>query len=309
MGIVTEGLIGYWHYQQGINGSTWENIAPSTKGQYNGTINGAVLQADGMFFDGVDDSVDFPNLGISGTSFTLEIKGGYSGNSGYLMIAGFTHRIGFWNSSNFVQSIFNGGGFTNSANNTIVAGQSYTLTYRYDKSKSLEELFINGVSVKTRTGATTTNLNTTFKMAYDSVNQTKYSGAIPYLRIYNRALTNQEIQQNYQEGTNIGLVEQLPVNEPPKVVSLSSDTFKVSHIIGFDVSLVKFKFDKDVVEWRINQLGSSHDTGVVIESGSNVTANVEIVAAVNSTDLTSEGQNRLNIYGKDVDGNWTSYED
>ena len=73
--IVTNGLVGYWNSKQGVNGTVWENIAPSTKGKYNGTTYGAILQSSGMSFDGVDDYVDIGAIQSidKGTDFEVEI--------------------------------------------------------------------------------------------------------------------------------------------------------------------------------------------------------------------------------------------
>lgn len=78
-GIITDGLVGYWHAKQGISGTTWKNIAPLTVGNYDGTISGnPVLQSNGLFFDGVDDKVVIPSFPGLDNNFTYQILTGFS---------------------------------------------------------------------------------------------------------------------------------------------------------------------------------------------------------------------------------------
>lgn len=302
-GIVTDGLVGYWHYKQGVNSNQWENIAPDTKGSYNGQINGAVLQNDGMYFDGVDDSVVFPNLGIVNKSFTLEVRGYYSGKNGYLVIDGFTHRIGFF-TNNIIQSLMGGGGFTNSPANTITIGNWYHLTYRYNYKIKVEELFVNGNRVASRSNATTTNLNVSLCMSYTSVNATKYNGLIPYLRVYDRELSDMEISQNYTVGTDVGLENQ---TNHPVITKLVVDKEKISDEETMNQSIITVQFDKDVSEYVARLNGSDYSTGALVHQGGAVSANTDAQAIIDWDELSSEGANRINIYGKGENGQWTPY--
>ncbi|MDX8365490.1 hypothetical protein [Cytobacillus sp. IB215665] len=73
-------------------------------------------------------------------------------------------------------------------------------------------------------------------------------------------------------------------------------------------SVVIFSFSEDVQAWTVNVLGTSHDTGQVADNGGGTTAGTVITAEVDWTELYQEGQNRINIYGQDLNGNWSSYE-
>lgn len=101
-------------------------------------------------------------------------------------------------------------------------------------------------------------------------------------------------------------LEEPPISNPPTVTIVSQSQQKVSDENGVDRATVTFTFDQDVTEWKVNVLGSSHDTGTLADSGGAVTQGTEITAEIDYTELYQEGQNRINIYGKN--GEWTPYE-
>ena len=108
-------------------------------------------------------------------------------------------------------------------------------------------------------------------------------------------------------------------------------TFKLSYMDGFDSSLVTFKSDVDIVAWRINRLGTSWNSGDLLEeekfdwSAANnktwsflesnsiswaqmafIEAGVSITSQIQAEEL-QEGTQRINVYGKDRSGCWSSY--
>lgn len=98
---------------------------------------------------------------------------------------------------------------------------------------------------------------------------------------------------------------------PPIVNVISATRMKLSNNEGMDESsiLFKFGFDQDISEWRVVLLGSSHDTGTILDSGNFVSRGSELIAIVNASQLYSEGDNRINFYGKSFGGEWTPYND
>lgn len=53
----------------------------------------------------------------------------------------------------------------------------------------------------------------------------------------------------------------------PKVKIHEVTRFKISSVPGNDVSYVKFSFDRPVVEYSVNVLGTSHNTGIIAGRG------------------------------------------
>ncbi len=83
---------------------------------------------------------------------------------------------------------------------------------------------------------------------------------------------------------------------------------KISLIDEMNFSVLKFKFDTDVDEYKVNILGSSHDTGIEgVHSTDKVFANTEITILIFGENLPNEGLNRVNIYGRNFNG-WTLYD-
>lgn len=313
--IVTDGLVGYWHYKQGVVGNTWGNISPNTRGEHDGVINGATLQSDGMYFNKSSSpyhEVTISSLptSLSTGSLTFELE-----LTPINMGIGRDFLASYKSISRWSAPYYN---ITNRYDNVIVYrsqpssseftdaiapamfGQSSFIQMRYDKSIDRGDIYHNGVKVVAS--------KQIWLRLYDSINIGYYSGEfkVKFLRIYDRFLTDQEIAQNYSVGTEVGL-PQTPVSSPPKVTVVSASKQKISDEPNMDRSIVTFKFDKDVTQWTVNVLGASHDTGFVADSGGTVIAGTEIVAEIDWTELQQEGQNKVNIYGKDSDGNWTPY--
>lgn len=209
MGIVTDGLVGYWHYAQGYNNGVWQNIAPATVGQYNGTVNGGVsLVSDGVTFDGTTGYINIGALplltGLS--SFTLQVLvGSVTSGATSLYSIGLasdsSNRYGITFANNYPKftSVVNSA--TNSmspSSNTLGSGMA---TVTVDSSG--RKLYLNNSSPN-KSDTTTITLPT---INYVSIGCIYYgtplvpnyffNGKIRAVRIYNRALTQAEITQNY----------------------------------------------------------------------------------------------------------------
>jgi hypothetical protein len=312
MPIVTDGLIGYWHYQQGVSGSTWENIAPSTQGQHNGQINGAVLQSDGMYFDGVDDGVSISDV-PDNTVFTLDLI--FKSNAHVASIM--SHYISSSNRSH-LQLLFDGTGvrWSNNRGTWVPSSSGYQNVLRSNvievltirKTSSNLDFFVNGQMIGTAGSQSTQRFGGDIYLGarfYAGSYYDRFPGIITAFRLYSESLSDEEITQNYTVGTAIGLDDEPPPQEPPKptVINISRNT--LSDEPNMDRATVTFTFDQDVTEWKVNVLGSSHDTGTLADSGGAVTQGTEITAEIDWTELYQEGQNRINIYGKN--GEWTPY--
>ncbi|PLR99662.1 hypothetical protein [Bacillus sp. T33-2] len=302
MPIVTEGLLGYWNYQQGINGSTWENLAPITKGTNNGTIFGATLQDDGLYFDGVDDYVEV--LGNFPAAVTIEIIVSVS-NVVNCAIVGYgagTNRISIINSRN--AWVYRGASRLLNSFPTIVANSQYYFAGSVSTANAIFNMDAN--TPITYASNYILSADTIFRMG-GITGQPFFNGKIKVVRIYNRALTQAELNQNRAEGTNIGL-ETTPPSATPVVTIASTSRTKLSDEAMMDRSNITFKFDKDITAWEVRVLGTGQGTGTLAASGGSVSANTNIVAEVDWTELYQEGQNKINIYGQGTDGSWTPYD-
>jgi hypothetical protein len=112
----------------------------------------------------------------------------------------------------------------------------------------------------------------------------------------------------------------------PSVLSINIDRDVISDEIGFQEALLTFEFSEPVIEYKIQILGVSEDTGMnahreVKNVGTVATQTVdelklktvaeirqyenELSGVVDYTELYQEGANTVNIYGKALDGSWT----
>lgn len=119
---------------------------------------------------------------------------------------------------------------------------------------------------------------------------------------------------------------------PSPIVNLKNvSAYKISGKDGINKSLATFSFDVPVVEFKVNVLGISHSTGKVAEYGSRtvdemknytvdqmlnftvddaraISNTTDIIAEIDWTELYQEGENRVNIYGRSLNNEWTPYE-
>lgn len=313
--ITTNGLIGYWHYKQGVSGGIWNNIAPDTEGSYNGVINGAIVQANGMYFDGIDDYIEingnFPLVNQS--TYELIVKDiGDQGDIGENHFALFRDNT----KNNFLYYINNSGkyrwrvgsdggnafatvtGMTPTGHIIITTNGNTTNIYQDGKllitTSSVPIYYPNGTAVTLRIGR-------------DIGLARPIKGEIVAFRLYDRALTPQEITKNFDNGTKVGLDEP-STSEPPKVTIISQSRTTLSPVPPMDKATLKFKFDQDVTDWAVMVLGSDYSTGTMAGNGKNVAKDTEISVDILHSMLYQEGDNRINIYGKNKDGLWTPYE-
>jgi hypothetical protein len=118
----------------------------------------------------------------------------------------------------------------------------------------------------------------------------------------------------------------------PNVTIVRISRNKISDEQGIDRSNITFMFDMDVYEYTVRCTGTSPFTGILADLGtksvstqakmtvlemasqtvknvSSFSANTEITAIVDYTELYGEGGNRINIYGlsRDAPQEWTPY--
>lgn len=307
MGIVTDGLVGYWHQTQGFNGSTWSNIAPESN-EYTAQVNGAISQSKGIYFDGSDDLLTLvKNNTLNISEYTLEFYVTTENTQANGGLFEYTYGTGFYDRDyvNFqYSSLYMRSGNSTSGTISNVFYSTPVSEFRITIIRRTNEiLFLFGDA-------------TPFKITHPAVNDfgdfkimngkgSFLKGYLHSVKLYHRALTDTEVTQNYENGISLGL-ESSPSSDIPIVTVLNQDRFTISQT--FDIAIVKFKFDTDVDEWTVRCTGTSPDTGILCDSGGSVTAGTEILATIDYTELYQEGQNRINIYGKNSNGEWTPYD-
>lgn len=98
-----------------------------------------------------------------------------------------------------------------------------------------------------------------------------------------------------------------PTPLAPSVNIVSVDKYKISAVSGANLSHIVFTFDRDVTQWECRVGGTGQGTGFLADSGGAVTVGNQITATIDRTELSSEGQNKVNIYGLN-DVGWTQYQ-
>lgn len=328
MGIVTDGLIFYINHNHALMSGSLESIHPSEH-IYDISVNGALFSDshNGIFFDGVDDNITVSNI-PKVESYSVEIAitktedrtgviiDASEDNASNMFIfvynsteknppsvsIGSSNSVGTSNKGQFPK--------TNPKENELTY-ITYTFESYVNKSGVLDYIvrsYVNNELTATNHGASfrdsDVGLGDKITIGSRSSGFATYKGLLHSLRIYDKVLTDEEVSQNYQMGTDIGLVSE---STSPEVKSISVNNYRVSRVIGYNVSTLEFSFNQDVVEWRVVLLGSSHDTGTILDSGGETISDDKVFSVIATNELFQEGENRINIYGKNADGNWTLY--
>jgi hypothetical protein len=187
------------------SGTTWSDLSGNGN---NGTlVNGVGYSGDNLgslVFDGVDDKVTFPNNTINTSAgITVDVWFKTSSGTKYQDIFDLADSFGVWITTNYPP--LGTGKITASFNTTsgvMVANYVVNTWYQVviSGSGTSNTLYLNGVSVATasQTVATSINLNTARIGNVDGDRAAEYLiGNVASLKLYNRALTASEIQQNY----------------------------------------------------------------------------------------------------------------
>ncbi|QST02511.1 WxL domain-containing protein (plasmid) [Pontibacillus sp. ALD_SL1] len=228
--IVTDGLVGYWHYKEGVDeaGGVWENIAPATKGQYDGVINGGALSTDGVSF-GTGDTflLEDGNRIPEGSGFTVFY-------SVYQSIEDTFHSFYNWDSNalhllhtgefRYYNYIYNTTSGSYEADVTVVQinwdNQPLQIGVTHDYGTKTKRLYVNGTLVITDTYS----FNDKSKnMAYEQELIYGYKGLVKQVKFYNRILSPDEVAHNYtispdEVGLN-GSTSTAPGTTPPAEVT------------------------------------------------------------------------------------------
>lgn len=125
---------------------------------------------------------------------------------------------------------------------------------------------------------------------------------------YNGWLTSYFVVQPLSIRIESNYSDQIQTSPPiPTIVDVSD--YVISDEPNMNTSLITFTFDQDVTEWTVNVIGTSNSTGVVADSGGFAASGTQLQAVVDWNELYSEGENKVNIYGKNSNGDWTLYQE
>lgn len=307
MPIVTDGLLGYWNVKQGVKGDVWLNIAPNSS-LGNATLSNVIIFGEEITTQGAWNSeikIPSPSEFISNVApFTLEFNSLMPQSPSSLM------------NIDAIVEIQSGGSWTSFPNESSTVGTwlngsfgintYYLITYVYNGYNNLK-MYINGNLSFSATTSGTFFLTKSPTMSLGLYNKTAFRS----VKLYNRDLTIDEIQQNYNVGADVGLdVPSEPIDGiPPTVSIIRADKYKISDEEGFNQSIITVSFDMDVQSYVARLNGSDYSTGILVDSGGDILKGEEVDIVVDWDELLYEGENRINIYGQSLDGVWTPYQE
>jgi len=211
-------LVSEWKFDE----NTGTTIADSWNGENTGTLTGAThlptwktgnncISGSCIQFDGIDDYIAIGNSNnlkftkgytaeawvnlssLSGersiitkpASYTFEVSGG-------MLIMAFTTNEA-WH-------------FTQSGNSILSTNTWYHVVGTYDSSINAVKFYINGDLNKTdttsSTGAIVTNNNTVQLGYYNGTFPDIFNGTMDQIRVYNAAISNSKIKEQYYTGLN-----------------------------------------------------------------------------------------------------------
>ncbi|MFH1725517.1 MAG: Ig-like domain-containing protein [Elusimicrobiota bacterium] len=231
-----EGLAHYWNFDDGT--------ARDLAGSNHGTLHGAAPAASGrvggaMSFDG-SSHIDVGTIG-DGPSLTISawIKSDGTGQDQEIMAQG-SWGSGTWQTWlvpwGSAGTAFGVGGPGTYGGPDLTDGQWHQVVGVYDDSDSSQTLYVDGQHVITTVRGYTASPRQTYIGSRPGYSK-NFNGLIDEVAVYARALSPEDIQQAYQDGSqNIGLlydlstsvasieVTILPVNDAPVAQSQAVQT-------------------------------------------------------------------------------------
>jgi len=183
------------------SGTTWSDLAGSNNGAL---TNGPTFDAGnggGIVFDGSDDHMGTLSIPNETGELTCEVAMNYDALNGYHNVfeAGYNVRPMLWiDSANKLECSYSTAstGFTSPSS---YAGQDIIATVIYNSNSSPGvKLYINGDFVGQNSQAHPAWANPRDFYFFNRQSSSEFSGTIYFFRFYNRALTPDEIRQNYE---------------------------------------------------------------------------------------------------------------
>lgn len=215
--VPTNGLVGYWPFNGNANDESGNGN--------NGTVNGATLTADrfgnankAYSFDGVDDyisvddnnTLDVPNVTISAWFNAIDYGSVQQQNQGHIVSKressgwGSSFQLALENTT-FINTIWatysiNGNGWVYYSSSSDLTTQNW-IYVTYTHSNNNAKIYVNGILVNTTLisgGLQTNNLPLWFGARPNAGNNSSFfNGSLDDIGIWNRTLTECEIQDLY----------------------------------------------------------------------------------------------------------------
>ena len=246
------GIVGFWHMDE----DSWSGASGEVKdetGVNDGTAQGGASTTDGKFnragsFDGTDDYVDCGNDGSLDITNAVTIEGWvYSDLSGddnnnHIIVGktdhGLTNKIQYHlihlfaaGASNdgkiaFTYHTQDGGYFDYTSNTVLPLQQLVHVAATYDGTTQEVKLYVDGNLDSTHSGHSSLPINSApVTFAANADGGERWDGTIDEVRIYNRALSEDEIStiyDNYMEKTG-SYYNVRKYTDPEPTVTVSKD--------------------------------------------------------------------------------------
>ncbi len=220
LGATTNGLVGYWNFDEG-SGTTASDSSGSGN---NGTLVNGPTWTDGkvgsgaLSFDGSNDYVSMGNSNNAPPTFTLSawvkhnipennvgIAGKHTGGNGYYLST-------FYNGSNGIRKVsLTINSTTISSNGSFPEGTWIHVVGVFDGTNAM--LYLNGVFDKSAPSLAPNPTSAGFFVG--AQNATRFNGLIDEVRLYNRALSAQEVLDIYNDGSSAPGGSPPPAPPPP----------------------------------------------------------------------------------------------
>jgi len=173
----------------------------------NGTVSGgAVWNSTGKYggayeFDGVNDKISIPQSIPVNTSFSISLWMKRTGNTGttQMVFEGQTFSSpsleGAGTSFNYYLKN-TGAGWNSISTGVLTDGVWYHIVATYDEDTNQQDLFVNDISKGNISADTDTSISS-FYLGNRGDNSLPFNGTIDEIRIFNRSLSSEEIEQLY----------------------------------------------------------------------------------------------------------------
>ena len=200
--------------------NTWKDLSGNN---INGTINGSIYQDNGYYFDGSNDYISVGEINSDNVTIEATITPQISDNNEREIISNYeTGGYGILLQDGYIRTTIyiNGTYYGINSLDKYEIGKTYVVQSTYDGKEI--KLYINGELQRTLQieGTIGVPKSNTIVMLGSNPNGTKvegnyYKGIIYTARIYNRALTESELNKNYNSDSKryIGIIRKEAVKD------------------------------------------------------------------------------------------------
>lgn len=307
MAYVTDGLVLNLDAKNQSNLTVWEDTSGlgnhATLYGFNGSAASGWNNEE-LYFDGVDDYalIDRTNLPTSYTNFTVTIAMIVTGNTGSYDMplywgassassAGFDFELG----SGSWRFAIADGSKNASSSITPIYNTFFEITLTIDRSTNKMIQYINGVYVKETDISLVGTITPSTALYLSRSGSNKFLGSMASVKLYTKALTADEVLQNYNEtiqqpsvdltveSSVIGATAQVLNSsiEAPKNLSLSTNLFNASAAV-FDAEVVR-TLNKTIEVSVVGASGSVKDISVLTTK--------ELILNIGKSDATAAIKN------------------